>query len=285
MLNGADADDDNDLLADATELPLGLESCKADTDGDAVGDGYEYQSARDLDDDGYQQADTYLPYPGKRPYPNPLDGTDAGIDFDGDSLTLNEEFRLWNAFEGSRNLESLLYSDGAQCSISERGAGGRRTCTLRADEYRTPGQPGTRHRQAEFLAWAAGAGYARLSPDGVTSWEVLDVDHGALLRRLPPDGPRRSGLGRRRRARRRRRPGSRRPAQPRRAQPQRGQRPAAREPGQAARAAEPRPGQGPRQPVQPCLPSTASRTCNTHPPFEGAWAAFGADEKIYYVFN
>ena len=36
-----------------------------------------------------------LPYPGKRPYPNPLDPTDANIDYDGDGLTLSEEYRLW----------------------------------------------------------------------------------------------------------------------------------------------------------------------------------------------
>ena len=37
------------------ENELGLDSCKADTDGDGVPDGYEYQSARDLNDDEYQE--------------------------------------------------------------------------------------------------------------------------------------------------------------------------------------------------------------------------------------
>ena len=40
-------------------------------------DGYEYQSAVDLNDDEYQSPNDVLPYPGKRPYPNPL-FTDAG---------------------------------------------------------------------------------------------------------------------------------------------------------------------------------------------------------------
>ncbi len=34
-------------------------------------DGYEYQSARDLNDDEDQQPNTYLPYPGKQPVPEP----------------------------------------------------------------------------------------------------------------------------------------------------------------------------------------------------------------------
>ena len=37
---------------------------------------------------------TMLPYPGKRPYPNPL-FADATIDYDGDSLTLASEHDLW----------------------------------------------------------------------------------------------------------------------------------------------------------------------------------------------
>ena len=37
-----------------------------------------------------------LPYPEKRPYPNAL-FADADTDYDGDSLTLGEEFSLWQA--------------------------------------------------------------------------------------------------------------------------------------------------------------------------------------------
>ena len=59
-------------------------------------DGYEFQSARDLNDDEYQEPQTILPAPEKRPYPNPLYG-DASVDYDGDSLTLGQEYSLWKA--------------------------------------------------------------------------------------------------------------------------------------------------------------------------------------------
>ena len=51
-------------------------------------DGYEYQSALDLNS-------IALPYPGKRPWPNALDPSDGGYDFDGDGLTLSQEYSLW----------------------------------------------------------------------------------------------------------------------------------------------------------------------------------------------
>jgi hypothetical protein len=178
--NGADADDDNDLLPDAVELPLGLDPCKPDSDADGVTDGYEYQSARDLNDDEYQAPNQYLPYPGKRPYPNPLDPSDAGTDYDGDSLTLREEFALWKTFDSSRDLSNLLYSDGQQCSMSVRGPSGRRSCTLTAAEYRSPGS-GTRHRQAEFLGWAAGSGYLMTSRDGVSFYDIRDFDESGSV--------------------------------------------------------------------------------------------------------
>ena len=129
--NRVDTDDDNDLLSDTAESALNelLDRCKSDTDGDGVEDGYEYQSARDLNDDEHQNSNSYLPYPRKLPYPNPLDGEDAGTDHDGDTLTLLEEFKLWNyaTAQGSpRTLERLVYSAGEQYSMSVR-AGGRAT--------------------------------------------------------------------------------------------------------------------------------------------------------------
>ena len=63
QLNGVDADDDNDLLSDALEYRLRTDQCKPDSDGDGVTDGYEYQSARDLNDDEYQEPQTILPAP------------------------------------------------------------------------------------------------------------------------------------------------------------------------------------------------------------------------------
>ena len=51
-------------------------------------DGFEQESARDLN----QKA---LPYPGKRPFPNALDASDARNDYDGDGLSNLDEFRAW----------------------------------------------------------------------------------------------------------------------------------------------------------------------------------------------
>ena len=96
-MNKDDLDDDNDLLPDATESALKTDPCNADTDGDGVTDGYEFQSAVDLNDDEYQEPQNILPAPEKRPYPNPL-YADASVDYDGDSLTLGQEFSLWKAY-------------------------------------------------------------------------------------------------------------------------------------------------------------------------------------------
>jgi hypothetical protein len=118
-------DYDGDLLPNALEAVLKLDPCIADTDGDSVEDGYEYQAALDLN---HYPRSLPLPYPGKRPYPNPLDpadGTPAGTDYDGDGLKLREEFLLWMGYssDGVRRagrpgtLVRLVYSDGLQKSI------------------------------------------------------------------------------------------------------------------------------------------------------------------------
>ena len=123
-------DYDGDLLSNEREGQLKLDPCIADTDGDSVEDGYEFQSAVDLN---HYPGTTPLPYPGKRPYPNPLDpgdgrpaqdGTTPGTDYDGDGLVLREEFFLWLAyFEDAAPrsarpaaLGNLVYSDGLQRS-------------------------------------------------------------------------------------------------------------------------------------------------------------------------
>ena len=72
MLNSADTDDDNDLLPDTLEVQLKLNPCSGDSDGDGVEDGFEFQSALDLNNDDYQHLNYITPYPGKTPYPNPL---------------------------------------------------------------------------------------------------------------------------------------------------------------------------------------------------------------------
>ncbi len=118
-------DYDGDLLSNALEAQLKLDPCIADTDADSVEDGYEYQAALDLN---HYPRTLPLPYPGKRPYPNPLDpadGTPAGTDYDGDGLKLREEFLMWLGYssDGVRRpgrpgtLAGLVYSDGLQRSV------------------------------------------------------------------------------------------------------------------------------------------------------------------------
>ena len=150
--NGVDPDDDNDLLPDTTEARLKTDACKSDSDGDGVTDGYEYQSATDLNDNEYQEPQTIVPAPEKRPYPNPLFG-DAGSDYDGDSLTLGQEFALWKAYRNpAAGLNDLVYSDGNQYSAYKRDGAGRRPGDLVG--------PDPNAKYTEFLGWAAGSGYA-----------------------------------------------------------------------------------------------------------------------------
>jgi len=138
------------LWVASLENDLGLDACKADTDKDGVPDGYEYQSARDLNDDEYQAPNTYLPYPGKRPYPNPL-FDDSSTDYDGDGLPMSAEYRLQKAFGAApagflpRTDFRLLYSDGEQYSLSTRAGGTGR---------RTPSQPAASYAKGQqFLDW------------------------------------------------------------------------------------------------------------------------------------
>jgi hypothetical protein len=115
QVNRIDADDDNDLLSDVDEANISklLDRCNADTDGDGVEDGYEHRSARDLNDDEY--GSDSVPYPAKRPYPNPLDKTDVNTDHDGDTLSLLDEYKLW-VYTADRTLTPLTYSAGEQYS-------------------------------------------------------------------------------------------------------------------------------------------------------------------------
>jgi hypothetical protein len=108
--NNIEIDDDNDLITDTDEVRLKLNPCNADSDGDTIEDGYEYHSALDLNSRA-------LPYPGKRPYPNPLDSSDSTTDYDGDGLTQVEEYMAFlryspHALTAAGRLPA--YSDGDQ---------------------------------------------------------------------------------------------------------------------------------------------------------------------------
>ena len=105
--NGSEVDDDGDLLTDAVEGRIKTDPCRADTDGDGIEDGFEYESALDLNSRA-------IPYPGKRPYPNPLFKDDAFVDFDGDGLNQAVEYTMWMRY-GSHKFP-LNYSDGSQDS-------------------------------------------------------------------------------------------------------------------------------------------------------------------------
>ena len=173
--NGVETDDDGDLVDDNNELRYKTDGCKADSDGDGVTDGYEIQSARDLNDDEYQFAQSVLPYPEKRPYPNAL-FADANVDYDGDSLTLGEEFSLWQAYRDHAGLDPLIYSDGNQYSA------------LRPRRRGPPaGRPAPRSvRQAGRLprAGPSGAGYLTVSSGG-SSYDLRDFNHDGTVSTAP----------------------------------------------------------------------------------------------------
>jgi hypothetical protein len=104
-------DEDKDSLSNGLEKTVGTDPCRADTDTDGLSDGWEYQSALDLNSRAY-------PYPGKKPWPNPLDPTDANYDFDGDGLSAAQEYQLW-VYVGSplsAGGDLGAYSDGTQNS-------------------------------------------------------------------------------------------------------------------------------------------------------------------------
>jgi hypothetical protein len=121
--NAVDLDDDNDLLSDALEAALKLNTCNPDTDGDGMTDGWEYQSAIDLNNAGCN-APAYptpcapaTPYPWKVPYPNPLDGSDGNVDFDGDWIPDYQEHAAWAQHPGhDLSVAGMWYSGGLKSS-------------------------------------------------------------------------------------------------------------------------------------------------------------------------
>jgi IPT/TIG domain len=113
--NSAETDMDNDLISNVDEKTLALDKCSADTDQDGVTDGYEWQSAVDLNRTVLFGERPPTPYPAKRPYPNPL-FADSDIDYDGDGLLLGQEYALWHVL-GDGTL-TLNYSDGLQTTVA-----------------------------------------------------------------------------------------------------------------------------------------------------------------------
>lgn len=235
-------DADGDLLSNALEARIHTDPCNADTDGDGISDGYEYESALDFNSRA-------LPYPGKRPYPNALDPSDANADHDGDGLTLADEFHAWVKYGGHRF--PLNYSDGTQSS------GGPMSVTsdtayldfnhdgmLTDDEkdidgdglgnwveVHGPGQPAwwqARYKNEAPYTLRAFAGTDWLDPD--TDGDGLkdgadDTDHdGYTDGREMMDGERTGGLW--------------------------------------------------VQPFNPCLPDPTSPVCSKHPPLDNPWEPF-----------
>lgn len=120
-------DEDADKIDNETELRWGMNPCKGDSDGDGVNDAFEYFSSQDLNGIGV--------FNGKRPSPNPNDANDANKDFDGDGLTMIQEYQLWVA-GGAPAYPAMSYSDGKQQSVNE-SVTGREYLDLNADGWLT----------------------------------------------------------------------------------------------------------------------------------------------------
>jgi hypothetical protein len=112
--DSTDTDDDNDGLSDDVEGTIHTDPCNPDSDGDGVADAYEYYSSLDLN--------ANPTYAGKRPYPNPLDSTDAKTDFDGDGLSQADEYAA-SVLLNQAKAAPLAYSDGNQQSVAPANAG------------------------------------------------------------------------------------------------------------------------------------------------------------------
>jgi IPT/TIG domain len=102
-------DNDHDSIPNIEELRDTMDPCNPDTDGDTISDGYEWDSARDLNQ-GVPPT-----YPSRRPWPNPLDPSDINSDFDGDGLRMWQENQLWLA-QTQGAYPVTAYSDGTQNS-------------------------------------------------------------------------------------------------------------------------------------------------------------------------
>jgi hypothetical protein len=136
MVDAVDPDDDNDLLPDVNELQIGTGTCKVDSDGDGMEDGWEYQSALQLNNrscpvstNDYPTPCPTLPDPKKNHLTDPT-RADAGVDYDGDWLTAGEEFAAWKykikqdpSYRAITGPKGMWYTDGKQSSVDTSPAG------------------------------------------------------------------------------------------------------------------------------------------------------------------
>ena len=186
QLNSADPDDDNDLLADAQELALKLDPCSGDSDGDGVEDGFEYQSAIDLNNDDYQHANYVTPFPGKTPYPNPL-FADADVDYDGDGLDARRRVQALEVhLRGQPHRDAhadaaVLLRRRAVLALAAAGGNGIRQPTMTVSAYQPP---------KTFRTWADATGYgtrpAASASTAATPARRRPLRHGPRRRRRRP---------------------------------------------------------------------------------------------------
>jgi hypothetical protein len=177
-------DFDGDLLPNSLEADVKTDPCLADTDGDAISDGWEYYAAKDLNIKA-------VPYPGKRPFPNALDPSDGGdadhqdgwsaYDFDGDGLTTLEEYRAWrftgSSFDPSKaggldRRSPLGYSDGTKYSRADETPA---VPAWRGPLYGLPAPTAPFPATYDFRAYDDGVGTWRdderdADADGLANW-------------------------------------------------------------------------------------------------------------------
>ncbi len=171
-------DSDHDGLSNALEKKLHTDACLTDTDGDGITDFYEYESALD-----YNHQAHYLPnggvlaYPGKRPYPNALDPTDANTDHDGDGLTMRDEFQAWVKY-GTPGSPYLILSDGTQNSMERKPGFG----------YQPAGSSIDRGHVAAPAQSASAPWRLDLNGDGWLTDDERDIDGDGLTNWDEPHG-------------------------------------------------------------------------------------------------
>src|SRR4051794_16826085 len=136
MVDTVDPDDDNDLLPDVNETEIGTDRCNVDSDGDGMEDGWEYQSALQLNNrscpdstNDYPTPCPALPDPKKNRLTDPT-RPDANVDYDGDWLTAGEEHAAWQykiqqdaTYHAITGPKGMWYSDGKQSSADTTPAG------------------------------------------------------------------------------------------------------------------------------------------------------------------